>query len=142
VLLEHRDLLELRVRQDHRGPVRRAVEALDDRLDVARLDVDDLAEVPERRPERVGVRRHERHRVAGQVLGDHPPASVVDDAAVGGEWHLAEPVLLRLHVVLVVPQHLGAVETRAEQHESREQQRPRDARPADDVVRVEAHGTS
>jgi hypothetical protein len=124
------------------GPAGRPVEALDDRLDVAGPELDDLRERPQRRAQRVGVRRHQRYRVARQVLGDHLAAAVVDHAAVGRERDLAEAVLLRLHHVLAVPQHLRAVEAAAEQYEREQQERPREARPADDVVRVEAHGAA
>ncbi len=109
-LLEHRDLLERRVREDERRPRRRHPESPDDDVDRAIRQRQDRRQPPQRGAQRIGPLAQHRDGVSGNVLGDHLAVAVEDHAAGRRQRHLVQPVVVRLQRELRVLEDLRAEE--------------------------------
>ena len=83
MLLEHRDHVDRRIRDDDGRPIGIAAIATHRLLDLVGRERDDGAELLERGAQRIGAWREERYRVAREVLGDDVPGAIVDLAGSG-----------------------------------------------------------
>ena len=105
---------ERRVTQNQRRLVRRPSRALQRPFNSRAVDVGDRRDARERGAQVRFGSRQQGHCVAGDIFCEHASVAIVNDAAGRRERNRAQPVGLRLQLILAVTEDLDAKERQYE----------------------------
>ena len=84
---------------------------------IFRFDLDQLADLGDRRIHIGDLVRRDFERVAGEVARQHHPIAVCDDAAIGHDGHHVDTITLCHRVKIFLTYHLQIEETYQQQYE-------------------------